>query len=367
MTEEKGLATAAPAGALVAKPASKFSLDGFPEDKFNRLVPTQTIMTTDLLVPVVQVVTHDWDDDTYKSNDVPDGHRAPGARALNKFASVAGLSFFDERRVDDGTNPDLIRVTVSVAMIMPTGQRITATGTKEVDLNRRAWASDKERAKFRGFFYEHVATRARCRAIRAILSLKSSYTNEEIRRPFAVVTFVPNTAHPDVRKAMLQAMAGAVPALYGPEQAKAVGPGQEYQLPEAADDDEVIEGQVIEEPDWISGTSSAPAGPPRHRLLALLQDGAAASIKTGAATDDQQTVLKAILGPFGGESIRTVMGLVFALQPVVDEKHPKGGLTFTAAQAETLEAVFKSLPPEEFRSLWIELAQIAAIKAGQAA
>jgi hypothetical protein len=365
MTEEKALTTTAPAAIAIAKPASKFSLDGFPEDKYNRLVPTQTIMTTDLLVPVVQVVTLDFEDDTYKSHDVPDGHRAPGARALNKFASAAALSFFDERRVDDGTNPELIRVTVSVAMILPTGQRITATGTKEVDLNRRPWASDKERAKFRSFLYEHVATRARSRAIRAILSLKASYTLEEIRKPFAVVTFVPNTAHPDVRQAMLQAMAGTVPALYGSgPNAKAIGPGQDYQLPEAPDDENIVEGHVVEEPDWIGGAKPAgPAGPTRHRLLALLQDNAAASSLQGEATAEQRAALGEILRPYGPESLFAILGLAWGTKPMVDEDHPKGFVTFTAAQAETIIAIEKSLATPEFKTLWIELAQVAAAKA----
>lgn len=366
MTEEKGLAATAP-----AKPSAQFSLAKWPEDQFNRLVPTDTIMTTDLLMPVVQVVKLDIEDDTYKSNDVPDGHRAPGARALNKFATAASLSFYNERRVDDGTNPDLMRVSVDVSMVLPTGQRITATGTKEVDLNRQVWASPAQRAKFRSFLYEQVSTRARSRAIRAILSLKSSYTDAELRKPFAVVTFVPNTSQPDVRKAMLASLSGATSAIFGPASgALAVGPGVEVRLPEAADD-EPVEGQFTEpqpEPDWMAGASpAAPTAPPRHRLLALLQDNAEASVKTGPATDEQKAALTAILGPFGGESVRTVMGLVFGLVPVVDEKHPKGGLSFTAAEAEAIEAVAKNLAVPEFRALWIELAQIAAVKAGPAA
>jgi hypothetical protein len=363
MTEEKALAT-------VAKPTAQFSLAKWPEDQFNRLVPTDTIMTTDLLMPVVQVVKLDIEDDTYKSDDVPDGHRAPGARALNKFATAASLSFFNERRVDDGTNPDLLRVSVDVSMVLPTGQRITATGTKEVDLNRLHWKSEAHKGKFRSFFYEHVSTRARSRAIRAILSLKSSYTNEELRRPFAVVTFVPNTAQPDVRKAMLASLSGATAAVFGPAQAAlAVGPGAEVRLPEAPPD-EVTEGQFSEvgpEPDWMADTTPAPTAPARHRLLALLQDNAAASTLTGPATAEQKASLNEAIGAFGGDSIRALMHYVFGLVPVVDEAHPKGLLTFTAAQAEAIIAVAKSLASLEFRSLWIELAQIAAVKAGQPA
>lgn len=362
MTEEKGLATTPGAGAAV-----QFSLSKFPEADYNRLVPTETLIASDLFMPVVHVVKLDYDDDTYKSNDVPAGHRAPGARALNKFATAASLSFLSETRVDDGSNPHLIRVQVVAGMKLPSGQWVTATGTREIDLERRKWASPAERAKFESFFYEHVATRARSRAIRAILSLKSSYTDAEIRKPFAVVSLVPNTQHPEVRQAMLAGLEHSERALFGPGPARAIGPGSNVVLPEAPEEGEVVEGQLVEEPDWLAGTKpEAPAGPPRHRLLALLQDGVAASALTGSATKEQQQALGEAIGAFGGDSIRTVMRYVFGLDAVVDEEHPKGRLTFTAAQAQTIIAVAKSLAPEELRSLWIELAQIAAVKAGQA-
>jgi hypothetical protein len=360
MSEDKGLAT------LGAGAAVQFSLSKFPEADFNRLVPTETLIASDLLMPVVQVVKLDFEDDTYKSNDVPAGHRAPGARALNKFATAAGLSFLSETRVDDGSNPNLIRVQVVVGMKLPSGQWVTATGTREVDLDRRKWASPAERAKFESFFYEHTATRARSRAIRAILSLKSSYTDAEVRKPFAVVSLVPNTQQPEVRRAMLAGLERSDRALFGPasDEPKAVGPG--IQLPEAPDED-VTEGQFSEEgaePDWMGDSTPAPTGPPRHRLLALLQDNAAASGQEGPATPEQKGGVKAALQPFGGDSVRAVMGLVWGVKPTVDEAHPRGFLSFTAAQAEAIIAVEKSLAVPEFRSLWIELAAIAAAKGG---
>jgi hypothetical protein len=363
MTESKALATT-PQGAMAtpgAGAAIQFSLSKFPEADYNRLVPTDTLIASDLLMPVVQVVRLDFEDDTYKSNDVPANHRAPGARALNKFATAAGLSFLSETRVDNGRNPNLIRVQVVVGMKLLSGQWVTATGTREVDLERRKWASPAERAKFESFFYEHTATRARSRAIRAILSLKSSYTDEEIRKPFAVVSLVPNTAHPEVRRAMLAGLEHSERALFGPapEQPRAIGPGlADVALPEAPDD-ETVEGQFIEagpateaRPEWMAGSSA----PPRHRLLALLQDNVAASAASGPATDQQMDALSAVLGPFGLAAVAHVLKYAFGLT-LTD-----GKFAFSAAQAQAIMSVAVSMPGPEFRSLWIELGAVAAAK-----
>lgn len=357
MTESKALATTPQGGAMMVGGAVEFNLDGFPADKYNRLIPTQTIMTTDLLMPVVQVVALDFEADTYKSADVPAGHRAPGARALNKFSSAAGLSFYDERRLDDGTNPDLVRVSVMAALILPTGQRITAPGTKELNLNNMSWASPAQRAKFKSTLYEHCSTRARNRAIRAILSLRSSYPEAEIRKPFAVVSFVPNTAHPDVRKAMLVAMAGSIPALYGPEPAKALAAGQDYQVAEAPEED-VSEGQFTEqaagdEPEWFKGaTPAAPVVEQGHRLERMLR-AEATKLEADPAmkeprSDEQADNLKKLLNPIGFDSVVRVLGRVFGLKNIGD---------ITRAQASALFVV--SGAEDHFADVWRELDAIA--------
>src|SRR3954466_4326892 len=94
---------------IVAEPTTMatYNLDDFPEANFNRLIPTETIrIPTDLLVPVVQVVRLSLDEadkDVYSSRDIPNGQKAPTARGLNKLATAAGVSFYDERRTDDGS------------------------------------------------------------------------------------------------------------------------------------------------------------------------------------------------------------------------------------------------------------------------
>lgn len=369
MTESKALATTVPQGVAIATSgAAEYNLDGFPTAQYNRLIPTQTIMTTDLLAPVVQVVKLDIDRDCYSSPDVPGGSKAIGRVGLRKLVTAAGISILDNRRTDDARDPDVCEMTATGEMILPTGQRIRAIGVKRIDLRAQKWASDNQRAKFRSFFQEHVASRAENRCVRALLSLQASYPIAELAKPFAVVSFVPNTANAEVRAAMIAAMAPSIAALYGPEQAKAIGPGQVTEVEQAPDDD-VVDVQTSESmPAWMGGaTPAAAAAPARHRLLAMLQDNAAGSALEGDATDDQRRALGEILAPFGRESVFANARIAWGLVPSApDEKHPQGVLTFTAAQAEAIIAIEKALAVPEFRSLWIELGAIAAAKGATA-
>lgn len=362
------LATTPQAGALVASGAAEYNLDGFPTAQYTRLIPTQTIMTTDLLAPVVQVVKLDIERDCYSSPDVPNGSKAIGRVGLRKLVTAAGISILDNRRTDDARDPDVCEMTATGEMILPTGQRIRAIGVKRIDLKAQKWASDNQRAKFRSFFQEHVASRAENRCVRALLSLQASYPVAELAKPFAVVSFAPNTANPEVRAAMIAAMAPSIAALYGPDQAKAIGPGQVTEVEQAPDDD-VVEGQATEPiPDWMAGAqAAAPAAPPRHRLLAMLVDNAASSQLEGTATEDQLQALRETLAPFNLAAIAPVLRYAYGtVLSAPDKDHPRGSLSFTAAQAEAILAVEKSLATPEFRALWIELGQVAAAKGGAA-
>jgi hypothetical protein len=353
--------TPAPAqtSALVPVAAGvEFNLDAFPTAQYNRLIPTQTIrMPSDLFVPVVQIVqlsVDEADKDVYSSRDIPNGQKAPTARGLNKLATAGGVSFYDERRTDDGTNPDLIGVTVMASMLLPTGQRITAPGSKQIDLSAQTWATPAQRAKYKSFFYEHVATRARNRAIRALLSLKSSYTVAELARPFAVVSYAPNMNHPEVRARIIDAMAPSVAQLYGPAAAPQLAAGQaDIEAPEAPENDGtvdgVIEGQAQEAdpaPDWF-GTATTPAAAApvvrENPLPAILREKAASSGMVGAATLPQKERLQAIFKPLGLKATADGLRIVFGLASLGD---------ITGAHAQ---AVIEASVDAEFADLWREL------------
>jgi hypothetical protein len=349
----------------------EWTLDDFPVDRFNRLVPTQTLsIPTDLLRPVVQIVQLNPDPkggDVYTSKDTPPGHAAPTKIALRKFAMAAGISIIDERRTDDGRDPDVIEVTCVAEMLLPTGQRIRATGMKRIDLGAQKWESDNHRLKFRSFFAEHVSSRAQNRAIRSLLSLRGSYPIEVYQRPFAVVSFAPNMAHPEVRSRILDAMAPAVGALYGPQAAPQLAPGAPIDVTPAPEEDPapatptVLPGEKLkaaapanEDPAWMQGVV-APAAKPD--FLTIVRS-AAADVEDGdalAAGDD----LKALGGIFAGWDQELVKAGLRTLWDASAIARPSIG------QARALALAHESLGHQAFETAWRAMA--TTVVAGAAA
>lgn len=346
----------------------EWNLDSFPEASFNRLLPTQTLnLPTDLLRPVVQIVKLNPDPnggDVYATKDMPNGHSAPTRVGLRKLATAAGISFIDERRVDDGRDPDVIEVTCIAEMLLPTGLRITATGTKRIDLNAQVWRSPEHRGKYKSFFQEHVASRAQNRAIRALLSLRGSYPAQIYERPFAVVSFAPNMNHPEVRSRMLDAMAGASAQLYGPAAAKQLDPGKTINVTPAPEEDPApatppaLPGESLakaapadDTPSWAKAEPAA-AGP--KPLTELLGDSAASSEMTGAIKPAQEKALQKITGALDW-STETLPVIVAAFgEPAAR--------SLSAGQAAAIITVANSFDtPDDFVAAWKEAAvEVAA-------
>jgi hypothetical protein len=355
--------------AVVDQPADsgmiEWNLDAFPVESYNRLVPVATLqLPTDLLRPVVQVVQLSPDPqagDVYHSNDMPDGHAAPTRVGLRKLATAAGISFVDERRVDDGRDPNVIEVTTLAEMLLPTGQRIRATGTKRIDLNAQKWSSDAQRQKFKSFFQEHVASRAQNRAIRALLSLRGSYPAAVYQRPFAVVSFAPNMNHPEVRSRMLDAMSGSAAQLYGPAAARQLTPGEPIDVTPAAEEDPApttpptLPGEKLaaaaevagDEPAWMREAPTIAADPARTAapdLTARIRDNAAAGGMVGGAKDPQVETLRTLFAALGGAL--TTLGLK-TIWPELDVDK------LTANQAQAIIGVARSFETEaDFQAAW---------------
>lgn len=332
----------------VAQPATiEFALDSFPEERFNRLIPTETVrIPTDLLVPVFTVVRLS-EADVYHSNDMPAGHKAPKAHALSKLATAAGIQFLEETRLDDGSNPDVCGVQVVAEMLLPTGQRVRAPGTRWVDMSKMSWASPAQRGKFAGFLYEHTATRARNRAIRALLSIRGSYPDAELRKPFAVVTFAPNMNHPEIRSRIVDAMAPAIAAGFGPAP-KVLGPGDQS-VPEAPEED-VLEGEArvarSADPDWF-GPSPAQEQDAEAAIVRVLRDKATKSGLNGPITAPQKEALAGAMGELGLELIAAGVKAVWDVDLTSADGKPK--LALTAAQAQALIDTARS---DDFVLLW---------------
>lgn len=374
------------AGALVPPPATaalavpegtEWNMDAFPTDQFNRLIPTQTIrMPSDLVVPVVQVVQLNPDTrnggDVYTSRDLGDGKAALTRVGLRKVATAAAIAIVDVRRTDDGSNPGVCEVTVRAEMTLPTGQRIPAIGTKRIVMDDQSWASPAQRNRFQSALMEHVAARAENRAIRALLSLRGSYPLEELRKPFAVVTFAPNMNHPEVRAAAIAALTGGIAAAYGPRQAAApelAAPPVPLQL--AAGEDDESEGTYVEvrtngharvdtstgeivaeraaEPDWGLDGLDDVAGPmDLSERLAAIADGFDAH---GPLTEAQKGLLRPLLGPLGNETVQAGIRQAFDLSGLGQLQERHGAAVIAEAERMGVDA---------FRDAWREMARVAA-------
>jgi hypothetical protein len=303
--------------AVIEQPATavvEWNLDDFPTERFNRLIPTQTIaMPTDLFRPVVQVVQLNPDPngtDVYHSSDMKPGFVAPTRVALRKLATAAGISILNEHRVDDGSDPNVCEMTCEAEMVLPTGQRLRAPGTKRIDVRTQKFSSDAHRDRFVAFLQEQAASRAQNRAVRALLSLSGSYPSSEISKPFAVVSIAPNMAHPEVRARILDAMGPAIAQVYGPPPAKQLGSGAAVvNVTPAPDDDEqppaptALPGEKLaraepaeEQPAWLAGPEEQPAER-KPALLENLRSSAEASNLQGPPTKPQRDRLA---GAFDG-------------------------------------------------------------------
>lgn len=377
MADPKSSSTAVavrePSAGIVLTPDAgvTYNLDRFPDATYNRLIPTQTIaMPSDLYRPVIQVVQLDPADregkspDHYKSSDVPSGHRALTARGISKLVTAAGVSFFDERRIDDGRDPDVMGVSVMASMVLPTGQRIQAPGSQLINI--RTWfkgdASAAEVAKFRKQFFGNVATRARNRAARGLLSLRQSYPERDINKPFAVVSFAPNMDHPKVQEAMIAAMIPAATAGYGPD-TRQIAAGQIIEVDEAPDLDPEAEdaaaaayakhaqlqsgaGAGGPEPEWAADLFSD--GPAEPAIVSKLREKAAASTLEGEASLDQKAAInERLVRPLGPDAPALVgagMKAVWNAQPRDD-----GKFGITAAQAQAILELSQS---DDFIDTW---------------
>lgn len=333
----------------------EWNLDNWPLSKFNRLVPTTVLgLATDLIRPIVQTVVLDIERDTYASKDLPAGHRAPNALGLAILAAAAGVDFPDETRLDDGSDPLRASAKAWATMVDGAGRTRTVVGSRDYDLSSQPM-TDAQRNRAKGYVYEHALTRARHRAMRVLLGLPQSYSVAELQRPFAVVSYVPNLQHPELRAAVLKAMVPTVAALYGPAAAKQLGSGNE-----------VIELPDEDEPVNVTPAPETPTVLPGEKLAAAQQQPLAAA-RSRKADADTATAASAAPGastagtapeepdwmrgaPVEEAQVRPEPGLreIIAAR-LRDDGQPKGPMI--ARQQEMLKGVFAPFGEERGAAL----------------
>ena len=181
--------------------------------------------------------------------------------------------------------------------------------------------------------------------------------------------------HPEIRSRILDAMAPAIAATYGPT-ARQLGPGTVVDVPEAPDEDEPTQaprqltaatataaatgsgtadpgsqrgseaGEAAGEPDWITGGAPKPATPALADLVAarLRDEGQ----PKGPVNENQKARLRDLFAPLG-----EARGALFVTGLAALEMSAEG---LTCAQARAIEMSATELGDEPFRAAWQELA-----------
>lgn len=202
--------------------------------RYNVLSPVRQINT----VPVghaltLAVVSIDPDGDTY---GVEGGKRALTKSALDRIATAAGISW-DPRysgRLDDGSDPCYAHYKAVGTVRDPDGTTRTICGEKVMDLrtgSEQAKAAGKGLSMQRVHILSHAETKAKLRAIRSAVGIRSSYTPAEVQRPFVAVKLVEtgdfgdeelNREYARLKMRKMLGLDGAAASLYGPPPTQAL-------------------------------------------------------------------------------------------------------------------------------------------------
>lgn len=240
--------------------------------KVNLMLPTQTFGEVLGMYDrvTIEVVTINPDPKAGEVFDIS-GRKSLGRVPLEKIASAVGIIWDPSTTTVIESSPTKSRAKATGALRKPNGEYIILSEEKTVDLEaieeeqrlkaeddakrgkivevngqiqwekteggksypkRESFTSDLEKTAwverevrkamiaYRKFKDERAMTGAKERCIRALLALKSSYTEEELRRPLAFPRVLPDVnkmmQDPQVRQAAIDRMTGAVVSIFGP-------------------------------------------------------------------------------------------------------------------------------------------------------
>ena len=221
----------------------------YPAERFNLLVPMQTVAEiADIHKPVmnaVQISTNLSDKEIYlqeKPKDAWKGRPAIPAgyaltkKGLNKLMRAAGIKILGTRPIIPSTcqkcaevnrsigrpvncgscgNKD-VKFEARISVPQLTGENIEIVAHKEIIVQDvTEGMTELQRKEFLKFRSEMCETKAINRALRAAMHIKSTYTIEELRKPFVVAYLVPNLNNEDVKAEAIRHMFTSAQELYG--------------------------------------------------------------------------------------------------------------------------------------------------------
>ena len=242
----------------------------YPADKFNLLIPVRTMQELSPLHKVVinevQISSDPKQKDTYSQS----GGLALTKNGLMKLMAAANIQIIDSRPVPTQRCNKCIEIAqrtrqapkcfecpyiddvahqVTIAVPEPSGTYRTVRATKEIRMeDSKATMKDSEFKQFAKFRTEHCESKALNRALREGLMIKSTYTAQELQKPFAVALVMPNMSDPDLKRAMIDRYANNASALYGdvaPAGSQSALPSGEVTVIDADDDIDYETGEVF--------------------------------------------------------------------------------------------------------------------------
>jgi len=330
-------------------------------DQVNLMLPTQTFgevlgMYDRVTIEVVTINTAKDSGEVYEIS----GKKSLGKIPLEKIGAAVGIIWDPVNTTILESGPTKSRAKATGALRKPNGEFIVLSEEKTVDLEaieeeqrmakedeakrgkiievngkiqwettqtgksypkRESWSSDQEKAdwidrevrkamiSYRKFKDERAMTGAKERCIRALLALKTSYTDAELAKPFAFPRVLPDVnkmlADPSARQAAIQRMTGAVSSIFGPGAERDVTPRPAI----SAEVLEIPADQVREQPPGAA--EPVDDDPFEENAAAGKQPAAAqpeADPKEEARHTLQEWLLSEILKPSAKQLIRELLG-----------------------------------------------------------
>jgi len=243
-------------------------LNNYPTDKFNLLVPVKTMQEISsmykIIINEVQINNNfDTGGDVYVQtkgyNNAPD-KLALNKTALSKLMSAAGIKIISSKSIIPSTHQTAIEMARAIGKVVEydrrdvahevvisvpeaSGQFRTVMATKEIIIDdlkseyieqkkylkvkvdkkerpatekEKDAAVEKQLTQFLSHKRGQCETKALNRALREAMSIKPTYTKEELTKPFIVAHYVPNLDNPELKNVMINQYAQSLNTLFGP-------------------------------------------------------------------------------------------------------------------------------------------------------
>lgn len=217
--------------------------DQYPVEKYNLLASMRTVSEiAEIQKPVMNVVfiSTNLDDKEIYEQEKGYGNNPPKyaltKKALTKLMRAAGIKIVSSKPLIPTTCQKCAQINASigkpvncggcpnkdvkyesrVSVPQLTGENIEIVAHKEIFVNDvTAGMSDKQKAEFIKFRNEMCESKALNRALRIAMQIKSTYTLEELKKPFVVAYLVPNLDNAEVKERAIDSFFSAKNDLYG--------------------------------------------------------------------------------------------------------------------------------------------------------